>query len=169
MRGFQKDLERTQPTVTDTNVLRWVYSSGLQFHLTSPHSDPFTPNVPPLQRAHSSPCCELACIDWAHKQLQSPDRVLKPVICFHRVRGSIYTCSPLLSFSESIRKVLDKQPVKFVRAVKQDLRSGKSEDRVLVRRSAPPSARCRGAEGVFAVKRGGSMAAAPLALEVDGG
>lgn len=37
-------------------------------------------------------------------------------------------------FSESIRKVLDKQPIKFVRAVKQDLRSGKSEDRVLVRR-----------------------------------
>ncbi|TWW72979.1 hypothetical protein D4764_15G0003730 [Takifugu flavidus] len=33
--------------------------------------------------------------------------------------------------SESIRKVLDKQPIKFVRAVKQDLRSGKTEDRIL--------------------------------------
>uniref|UniRef100_A0A8C6UDJ1 Capping protein regulator and myosin 1 linker 3 n=1 Tax=Neogobius melanostomus TaxID=47308 RepID=A0A8C6UDJ1_9GOBI len=31
-----------------------------------------------------------------------------------------------------IRKVLDKQPVKFVRAIKQDTRSGKSEDRILV-------------------------------------
>ncbi|XP_022603805.1 capping protein, Arp2/3 and myosin-I linker protein 3-like [Seriola dumerili] len=34
--------------------------------------------------------------------------------------------------TESIRKVLDKQAVKFVRAVKQDTRSGKSEDRILV-------------------------------------
>ncbi|XP_056912530.1 capping protein, Arp2/3 and myosin-I linker protein 3 isoform X3 [Takifugu flavidus] len=34
--------------------------------------------------------------------------------------------------TESIRKVLDKQPIKFVRAVKQDLRSGKTEDRILV-------------------------------------
>ncbi|KAM9789899.1 capping protein, Arp2/3 and myosin-I linker protein 3 [Neosynchiropus ocellatus] len=34
--------------------------------------------------------------------------------------------------TESIRKVLDKQPIKFVRAIKQDTRSGKSEDRVLV-------------------------------------
>lgn len=33
---------------------------------------------------------------------------------------------------ESIRKVLDKQPVKFVRAIKQDTRSGKTEDRILV-------------------------------------
>lgn len=29
--------------------------------------------------------------------------------------------------------MLDKQPIKFVRAVKQDLRSGKTEDRILVR------------------------------------
>ncbi|GAA6222383.1 capping protein, Arp2/3 and myosin-I linker protein 3 [Lates japonicus] len=34
--------------------------------------------------------------------------------------------------TESIRKVLDKQAVKFVRAIKQDTRSGKSEDRILV-------------------------------------
>uniref|UniRef100_A0A3Q4I2N5 Capping protein regulator and myosin 1 linker 3 n=1 Tax=Neolamprologus brichardi TaxID=32507 RepID=A0A3Q4I2N5_NEOBR len=34
--------------------------------------------------------------------------------------------------TESIRKVLDKQAIKFVRAVKQDMRSGKSEDRILV-------------------------------------
>ncbi|KAJ0011894.1 hypothetical protein NQD34_012869, partial [Periophthalmus magnuspinnatus] len=34
--------------------------------------------------------------------------------------------------TESIRKVLDKQPIKFVRAIKQDTRSGKSEDRILV-------------------------------------
>lgn len=54
--------------------------------------------------------------------------------CFYHLCGSIHTCSPLCFSSESIRKVLDKQPVKFVRAVKQDLRSGKSEDRVLVRR-----------------------------------
>lgn len=41
---------------------------------------------------------------------------------------------PLLFFSpESIRKVLDKQAVKFVRAIKQDTRSGKSEDKILVR------------------------------------
>uniref|UniRef100_A0A3B3WGA7 CARMIL pleckstrin homology domain-containing protein n=1 Tax=Poecilia mexicana TaxID=48701 RepID=A0A3B3WGA7_9TELE len=38
----------------------------------------------------------------------------------------------LLSSSESIRKVLDKQPVKFVRAIKQETRGGKSEDRILV-------------------------------------
>ncbi|XP_015234914.1 PREDICTED: leucine-rich repeat-containing protein 16B [Cyprinodon variegatus] len=34
--------------------------------------------------------------------------------------------------SESIRKVLDKQPIKFVRAIKQETRGGKSEDRILV-------------------------------------
>uniref|UniRef100_A0A3B5A884 Capping protein regulator and myosin 1 linker 3 n=1 Tax=Stegastes partitus TaxID=144197 RepID=A0A3B5A884_9TELE len=34
--------------------------------------------------------------------------------------------------TESIRKVLDKQAIKFVRAIKQDTRSGKSEDRILV-------------------------------------
>ncbi|XP_024908137.1 capping protein, Arp2/3 and myosin-I linker protein 3 isoform X4 [Cynoglossus semilaevis] len=34
--------------------------------------------------------------------------------------------------TESIRKVLDKQAVKFVRAIKQDTRSGKTEDRILV-------------------------------------
>ncbi|XP_071397839.1 capping protein, Arp2/3 and myosin-I linker protein 3 [Centroberyx affinis] len=34
--------------------------------------------------------------------------------------------------TESIRKVLDKQAIKFVRAVKQDARSGKSDDRILV-------------------------------------
>ncbi|KAM4557006.1 capping protein, Arp2/3 and myosin-I linker protein 3 isoform 1-T1 [Fundulus diaphanus] len=34
--------------------------------------------------------------------------------------------------TESIRKVLDKQPIKFVRAIKQETRSGKSEDRILV-------------------------------------
>ncbi|XP_026169417.1 capping protein, Arp2/3 and myosin-I linker protein 3 [Mastacembelus armatus] len=34
--------------------------------------------------------------------------------------------------TESIRKVLDKQVIKFVRAIKQDTRSGKSEDRILV-------------------------------------
>ncbi|XP_023820943.1 capping protein, Arp2/3 and myosin-I linker protein 3 isoform X1 [Oryzias latipes] len=34
--------------------------------------------------------------------------------------------------TESIRKVLDKQAVKFVRAIKQETRSGKSEDRILV-------------------------------------
>ncbi|XP_034038466.1 capping protein, Arp2/3 and myosin-I linker protein 3 [Thalassophryne amazonica] len=34
--------------------------------------------------------------------------------------------------TEGIRKVLDKQAVKLVRAIKQDTRSGKSEDRILV-------------------------------------
>ncbi|KAM4728725.1 capping protein, Arp2/3 and myosin-I linker protein 3 isoform 3-T3 [Anableps anableps] len=34
--------------------------------------------------------------------------------------------------TESIRKVLDKQPIKFVRAIKQETRGGKSEDRILV-------------------------------------
>ncbi|KAF1383345.1 hypothetical protein PFLUV_G00130960 [Perca fluviatilis] len=34
--------------------------------------------------------------------------------------------------TESIRKVLDKQAIKFVRAIKQDTRSGKTEDRILV-------------------------------------
>uniref|UniRef100_A0A8C2XDL2 Capping protein regulator and myosin 1 linker 3 n=1 Tax=Cyclopterus lumpus TaxID=8103 RepID=A0A8C2XDL2_CYCLU len=34
--------------------------------------------------------------------------------------------------SESIRKALDKQAIKFVRAIKQDTRSGKTEDRILV-------------------------------------
>uniref|UniRef100_A0A665X1H1 Capping protein regulator and myosin 1 linker 3 n=1 Tax=Echeneis naucrates TaxID=173247 RepID=A0A665X1H1_ECHNA len=38
----------------------------------------------------------------------------------------------LLTLVRSIRKVLDKQALKFVRAVKQDTRSGKSEDRILV-------------------------------------
>ncbi|TKS80297.1 Capping protein [Collichthys lucidus] len=33
---------------------------------------------------------------------------------------------------KSIRKVLDKQAIKFVRAIKQDTRSGKSEDRILM-------------------------------------
>lgn len=62
-----------------------------------------------------------------------------PFVCAFHVNRSIHTCSPLPFFPESIRKVLDKQPVKFVRAVKQDLRSGRTEDRVLVRRRAPPS------------------------------
>uniref|UniRef100_A0A3Q1AXZ4 Capping protein regulator and myosin 1 linker 3 n=1 Tax=Amphiprion ocellaris TaxID=80972 RepID=A0A3Q1AXZ4_AMPOC len=43
-------------------------------------------------------------------------------------KGSI-TVSVMAS---SIRKVLDKQAIKFVRAIKQDTRSGKSEDRILV-------------------------------------
>ncbi|XP_056149842.1 capping protein, Arp2/3 and myosin-I linker protein 3 [Lampris incognitus] len=34
--------------------------------------------------------------------------------------------------TESIRRVLDKQAIKFVRAVKQETRSGKSDDRILV-------------------------------------
>ncbi|XP_070701544.1 capping protein, Arp2/3 and myosin-I linker protein 3 [Pempheris klunzingeri] len=34
--------------------------------------------------------------------------------------------------TESVRKVLDKQAIKFVRAIKQDTRSGKTEDRILV-------------------------------------
>ncbi|KAI4809211.1 hypothetical protein KUCAC02_018117 [Chaenocephalus aceratus] len=34
--------------------------------------------------------------------------------------------------TEGIRKVLDKQAIKFVRAIKQDTRSGKTEDRILV-------------------------------------
>uniref|UniRef100_A0A1A8BQM4 Leucine rich repeat containing 16B n=1 Tax=Nothobranchius kadleci TaxID=1051664 RepID=A0A1A8BQM4_NOTKA len=34
--------------------------------------------------------------------------------------------------TESIRKMLDKQVIKFVRAIKQETRSGKSEDRILV-------------------------------------
>ncbi|XP_074506411.1 capping protein, Arp2/3 and myosin-I linker protein 3 isoform X2 [Sebastes fasciatus] len=34
--------------------------------------------------------------------------------------------------TESIRKVLDKQAIKFVRAIKQDTRNGKTEDRILV-------------------------------------
>uniref|UniRef100_A0A3Q2DWB2 Capping protein regulator and myosin 1 linker 3 n=1 Tax=Cyprinodon variegatus TaxID=28743 RepID=A0A3Q2DWB2_CYPVA len=34
--------------------------------------------------------------------------------------------------NKSIRKVLDKQPIKFVRAIKQETRGGKSEDRILV-------------------------------------
>ncbi|CAL8277875.1 unnamed protein product [Lota lota] len=34
--------------------------------------------------------------------------------------------------TESIRKVLDRQPIKFVRAIKQDIKSGRSEDRILV-------------------------------------
>lgn len=41
-----------------------------RFHLTSHHSDLFTPNVPPLQRFHSLPCCILACIDLAREQLE---------------------------------------------------------------------------------------------------
>lgn len=40
---------------------------------------------------------------------------------------------PMLFSPESIRKVLDKQAIKFVRAIKQDTRSGKTEDRILVR------------------------------------
>uniref|UniRef100_A0A668AS07 Capping protein regulator and myosin 1 linker 3 n=1 Tax=Myripristis murdjan TaxID=586833 RepID=A0A668AS07_9TELE len=44
---------------------------------------------------------------------------------------------PLRAKNRSIRRVLDKQAIKFVRAVKQDTRSGKSEDRILVRYPAP--------------------------------
>ncbi|XP_061924804.1 LOW QUALITY PROTEIN: capping protein, Arp2/3 and myosin-I linker protein 3-like [Entelurus aequoreus] len=50
--------------------------------------------------------------------------------------GKDSTTSAFVSVSrdmtESIRKVLDKQAIKFVRAIKQDARSGKSEDRILV-------------------------------------
>lgn len=51
------------------------------------------------------------------------------LLCFLEVINRAF-CSSLL---ESIRKVLDKQAVKFVRAIKQETRSGKSEDRILVR------------------------------------
>lgn len=68
------------------------------------------------------------------------------------IPGSIYTCLPLLFFSESVRKVLDKQPIKFVRAVKQDLRSGKTEDRILVRRGARPPLVVVVVVEIFAVK-----------------
>lgn len=59
-----------------------------------------------------------------------------------------YPFSPPMLFSpESIRKVLDKQAIKFVRAIKQDTRSGKTEDRILVRDTntltpSPPPIRC---------------------------
>lgn len=49
-----------------------------------------------------------------------------------------YPFYSLLFSPESIRKVLDKQAIKFVRAIKQDTRSGKSEDRILVRDTHTP-------------------------------
>lgn len=58
------------------------------------------------------------------------------VMCLHYVISAPFFY-PSLSlsafFPESIRRVLDKQAIKFVRAIKQDMRSGKSEDRILVR------------------------------------
>lgn len=69
-------------------------------------------------------------------------------VCVYHGNRPVHTCSALPFSSESIRKVLDKQPVKFVRAVKQDLRSGRTEDRVLVRRRAPPSVEGGGVEVV---------------------
>lgn len=45
---------------------------------------------------------------------------------------------PRLLSPESIRKVLDKQAIKFVRAIRQDTRSGKTEDKILVRDTATP-------------------------------
>uniref|UniRef100_A0A3Q3SD58 Capping protein regulator and myosin 1 linker 3 n=1 Tax=Mastacembelus armatus TaxID=205130 RepID=A0A3Q3SD58_9TELE len=54
-------------------------------------------------------------------------------MCLHYVISSPVLSLFSLFFSESIRKVLDKQVIKFVRAIKQDTRSGKSEDRILVR------------------------------------
>lgn len=56
-------------------------------------------------------------------------------MCLHYVISSpVFPSSLSLLFSaESIRKVLDKQAIKFVRAIKQDTRSGKTEDRILVR------------------------------------
>ena len=39
----------------------------------------------------------------------------------------------MYSFTESIKKVLDKPSIKFVRGVKLDTKNGKSEDRILVR------------------------------------
>lgn len=55
-------------------------------------------------------------------------------MCLHYVISSPVLPFFFLLFSpESIRKVLDKQAIKFVRAIKQDTRSGKTEDRILVR------------------------------------
>lgn len=51
---------------------------------------------------------------------------------------STFSLVALSPSTESIKKVLDKQAIKFVRAIKQDTRSGKSEDRILVR-APPPS------------------------------
>uniref|UniRef100_A0A3P9QFH8 Capping protein regulator and myosin 1 linker 3 n=1 Tax=Poecilia reticulata TaxID=8081 RepID=A0A3P9QFH8_POERE len=46
---------------------------------------------------------------------------------------TVLTCFfKIVNLLEHLKKVLDKQPVKFVRAIKQETRGGKSEDRILV-------------------------------------
>lgn len=38
------------------------------------------------------------------------------------------------SFTESIKKIVDKSSIKFIHGVKLDTKIGKTEDRILVRR-----------------------------------
>lgn len=46
---------------------------------------------------------------------------------------SVYlTMGMVFIFTESIRKIVDKSSIKFIRGIKLDTKNGKSEDRILV-------------------------------------
>lgn len=45
---------------------------------------------------------------------------------------SVYLTWDVFLFTESIRKIIDKSPTKFIRGIKLDTKNGKSEDRILV-------------------------------------
>lgn len=65
-------------------------------------------------------------------------------------RDLISVCFPLLFLfsscfhsAESIKKIVDKSSIKFIHAVKLDTKTGKTEDRVLVRSAGSFSQACR--------------------------
>lgn len=45
---------------------------------------------------------------------------------------SVYLTWDVFLFTESIRKIVDKSSIKFIRGIKLDTKNGKSEDRILV-------------------------------------
>lgn len=61
------------------------------------------------------------------------------VICVCEMFASCVACISVyltmgegFLFTESIRKIIDKSPTKFIRGIKLDTKNGKSEDRILV-------------------------------------
>ncbi|KAK2821946.1 hypothetical protein Q5P01_022011 [Channa striata] len=64
-------------------------------------------------------------------KVKGPDRRVERTMASKETSAAGFV-SVSREITESIRKVLDKQAIKFVRAIKQDTRSSKSEDRILV-------------------------------------
>ena len=63
------------------------------------------------------------------KSLQSEPITAEQDVCIYLI--VIQICVGLSS-TESVRKIIDKSPIKFVRGIKLDTKNGKTEERLLV-------------------------------------